>query len=256
MDPSLSRHLHQRVKADLRRRIATGEYEAGRRIPSESELVAEFHVSATPVRRAIRELMSEGLLIGRQGLGVFVADSRRIALSLVGDIRTSLADNMRLSGLEPGIKPLGLHLEGCSPDIAQRLGLPEGTEVYRHERVVLADGESVARGINHLPRPLGDRLGQALPGEFLLRLLRAHDIPIDHIDYTIEGGAADEEDARVLGLTVGFPLLVVHYTPIAPGGTPILTNCTRSRYDRFRYELSIPMNDVLQPTELRPHPAP
>jgi GntR family transcriptional regulator len=237
----LSRHLHQQVKTELRKRIQSGAYPTDHRIPSESELVAEFQVSATPVRRAIRELISEGLLVGRQGLGVFVTDSRRIVLSLVGDTKTSLADNMRLSGRQPGIRPIGLHLEAASPDTAQRLRLPAGTEVYRHDRVVLADGEAVARGINYLPCSLGDRLGQQWQGEFMLQLLRANDIPIDHIDYAIEGGVADEEDAPVLGLTVGFPLLVVHYTPVAPSGVPILTSCTRSRYDRFRYEVSIPM---------------
>lgn len=244
----MSRFLYQRVKADIRRRILSGTYAAGERIPSESELVAAFEVSAITVRRAIRELIGEGLLVGHQGRGVFVTDSRRIVRSLGGELKPSLADSMRQSGRQPGIKPLGLRLELCDPEIAGHLKLAEGTQVYRYDRLLLADGETVARGIIHVPRPLGDRLGQQFSEEFLEPVLLAHGLPIDHIDYAIQGGAADEEDAPLLGLTVGFPLLVVRYTPVAPGGPPILTSCTRSRYDRFTYELSMPMDDARRPT--------
>lgn len=239
----MSRFLYQRVKRELRHRIASGAYPAGHRVPSESELVAAFRVSAITVRRAIRELIGEGLLVGRQGLGVFVTDGRRIVRSLAGEFKASLADNMRQAGREPGIKTVGLRVEPCERAIAQLLRLRAGTRVYRYERLVLADGEPVSRGIVHLPRRLGDRIGQELSDEFVLQLLRGHGIAIDRIDYAIEGGAADEEDASLLGLTVGFPLLLVRYTPIAPGGRPILTSCTRSRYDRFTYELSMPMDD-------------
>lgn len=239
----MSRFLYAHVKSELRRRITSGEYAAGQRVPSESELVSAFRVSAITVRRAIRELIGEGLLIGRQGLGVFVGNNRRIVRSLVGDFKASLADNMRQSGAEPGIKPVDVRVERCDADIARHLRLRPGTEVYRYDRVILADREPVARGIAHAPRPLGDRIGPEAADEFLLPLLRRHRIRIARIDFAIEGGAAEDEDAAWLGLTVGFPLLLVRYTPIGAGGTPILTSCTRSRYDRFTYELSVPMDD-------------
>lgn len=205
--------------------------------------MAAFDVSAITVRRAIRELISEGVLVGRQGLGVFVTDRRRIIRSLNGEFKASLGEAMRHSGRQPGIKPISLRMEPCGAAAARRLHLAPGTQVYRHEKLVLADGETVSRSIIHLPRAVGERLVDELSEEFLLPLLRAHDIAIDRFEYAIEGGAAEDDDAPLLGVTPGFPLLVVHYTPIAPGGTPILTSCTRSRYDRFTYELSIPLHD-------------
>jgi DNA-binding GntR family transcriptional regulator len=205
--------------------------------------VAAFRVSAITVRRAIRELITEGLLVGRQGLGVFVADNRRIVRSLAGEFKASLADNMRKSGAEPGIKPVSLRVERCDAEIARHLRLEPGTEVYRYDRLVLADGEPVARGTAHVPRALGDRIGTELADDFLLPLMRRHGVPIVRIDFAIEGGAAEEEEASLLGLAVGFPLLLVRYTPIGPDGMPIVTSCTRSRYDRFTYEMSMPLDD-------------
>jgi GntR family transcriptional regulator len=238
----LSRFLYQHVKTDLRNRIVGGAYAAGHRVPSESELVASFGVSAITVRRGVRELIGEGILIGRQGRGVFVADSRRIVRALGGDGAASLSDSIRISGRAPGVTPIALRLERADAEVAALLRVRAGTRIYRHERLLLADGEPVARGISHLPRALVARLGRSLPGEFLLEALQKRDVAIDHIDYAIEGGVAEDDDAPLLGVGVGFPLLLVRYTPIAPGGRPILTSCTRSRYDRFTYQISMPMS--------------
>ena len=66
--------LYANVAEALRRRIVDGLYEAGHPIPTEGALVQEFGVSPITVRRALRELTFEGMLFGRQGLGVFVAE--------------------------------------------------------------------------------------------------------------------------------------------------------------------------------------
>ncbi|NQX13431.1 GntR family transcriptional regulator [Microbacteriaceae bacterium VKM Ac-2855] len=62
------------VHRDLRRRVEAGEFAVGERIPSESELIAFYEVSRPTVRRATRELVSDGYLVIRQGAGTFVRD--------------------------------------------------------------------------------------------------------------------------------------------------------------------------------------
>jgi GntR family transcriptional regulator len=73
--------LYKHVTRELRRRIDRGVYGRGDRIPSERALVKELRVSAITIRRAIRDLSFEGLLIRRQGLGVFVAQKPKIVRS-------------------------------------------------------------------------------------------------------------------------------------------------------------------------------
>jgi DNA-binding FadR family transcriptional regulator len=55
------------VADTLRRRIISGEYEAGDLLPAESALMASFDVARTTVRDAVRILESEGLLVVRRG---------------------------------------------------------------------------------------------------------------------------------------------------------------------------------------------
>lgn len=63
----------QQLARDLRRRIVGGQLEEGAQLPSSAALQAEHGVSSTVVRDALNTLKAEGLVVGQQGKGVFVA---------------------------------------------------------------------------------------------------------------------------------------------------------------------------------------
>lgn len=230
--------LYASVADELRRRIVDGLYESGRPIPTEGALMREFRVSAITVRRALRELMFEGMLFGRQGLGVFVADRRRIVRVLSGDSRPSIGDEIRRAGLAPGIKELAW-AQVREADVARRLGLVAHASVHRHEKLILADGEPVSIDVVYLPRDLGDRLREQLTEDFVFPLLAAAGIAVAHSEFQFEGGAVSAEHAALLGVAVRAPLIRVHYTLYAPGGAPILTGVTTARSDRFIFALTL-----------------
>lgn len=77
----MSEPFHRRIIADLRRRIAAGEFPPGTQIPSTRDLVAYYkeHLPAdklapSTVRHAISLLIELGELRGQQGLGVFIPE--------------------------------------------------------------------------------------------------------------------------------------------------------------------------------------
>lgn len=230
------RFLYLEVAQALRRRIERGVYAPGTRIPTEAELVREFGVSAITVRRALRDLTTQGCLFGRQGLGVFVTDARRIVRRVGAELRASMADDMRRAGIEPGMKERALTVGPADEETARRLGLRTGTLVYRHEKLLLADGEPLGLDVTVLPRRLGDALREHLSSDFVLAVLRAHGVAVHHTDYEFQAGVVSSADAAVLGLPAGFPLLVVRYTVVGPDGAPVITGRTVSRADRFTYQ--------------------
>lgn len=69
---TVPKSLSQRIADDLREKIDAGELAAGEKIPSASELQATYGCSITPVRRAIDQLKTLGLVEGHSGMGVFV----------------------------------------------------------------------------------------------------------------------------------------------------------------------------------------
>lgn len=63
----------QVLAADLRRRISEREWPPGAKLPTEKDLAAASGLSLTTVRRALDELVEQGLVRRRQGSGTFVA---------------------------------------------------------------------------------------------------------------------------------------------------------------------------------------
>lgn len=64
----------QQIVDDITALIASGELQPGDPIPSARELRAQYGVSITPVRLAMRELKAKGLVTGVPGVRVFVAE--------------------------------------------------------------------------------------------------------------------------------------------------------------------------------------
>ncbi|PTA48141.1 winged helix-turn-helix domain-containing protein [Micromonospora sp. RP3T] len=63
--------------ADLSRKIKDGTYPSGSQLPSGRKLADEFDVSKSTISRAVALLREHGVLVGRPGRGVFVAESDR-----------------------------------------------------------------------------------------------------------------------------------------------------------------------------------
>ena len=76
----------------LGRDIRTGKLAVGERLPTEQELIARFQVSRTVVREAMASLRSEGLIVSRQGAGVFVANATGRPFRIVSDELRSLVE--------------------------------------------------------------------------------------------------------------------------------------------------------------------
>lgn len=73
------------IADELRRRIADGTWEPDTRIPSETALAQLFDVSLTAVRRAVKEVVADGLLISHHGSGTYVpADLDPTTLAATG----------------------------------------------------------------------------------------------------------------------------------------------------------------------------
>jgi ABC-type glycerol-3-phosphate transport system substrate-binding protein len=74
IDHSSPLPLYHQLKALIKDQIASGLWRPGDRIPTQEEMCREFNISRSPVRQALNELIQEGTLSSRPGLGTFVSD--------------------------------------------------------------------------------------------------------------------------------------------------------------------------------------
>jgi GntR family transcriptional regulator len=62
--------------ADIVGRIARNEYPPGSQLPPGREMAEHYNVSTATIQRAVSTLRKRGVLVGRPGRGVFVAETQ------------------------------------------------------------------------------------------------------------------------------------------------------------------------------------
>jgi GntR family transcriptional regulator len=194
------REVRYRAIADeLRQRVESGELAAGALLPSESELSGAYDVSRVTVRKALDILRGEGLVDSRQGFGWFVAtDPVRQSLGRLGTIEEQLAE----LGVGSERRVVGFRFTAAPPRVRQVLGVDTVLEV---RRVNHADGQPFARVTVWCREDVGARLSRAdVESSPFYELV---DVPIGGAVQTIGAAAASREDADLLAVPVGSPVL-------------------------------------------------
>lgn len=135
--------LSHQLRDQLRARILAHEWGAGKKIPSEFDLAAQYQLSRVTVRTALKALEAQGLIDIRHGSGAYVANFGFSIRAGLQELR-SITETIREMGFEPGMTHRVVKRRGANADEARRLQIAEGESVLYMERAILADDEVVA----------------------------------------------------------------------------------------------------------------
>jgi len=234
---------YREIAADLRRRIAAGEFDE-RLLPSEAALSAAYEASRVTVRKALEVLRDEGLVASRQGMGWSVDPALvRQALGRLTTVEAQLAASGRVAER----RVLGFAFRSAPPVVAEALG--PGT-VLEVRRLNLADGEPFARITVWCP----ERLSSSLSRDDV-EASSFHDllpVPLAGARQSIGAIAAGASDARLLGVPAGSPLLRCWRVTWATGGDPVLLSESVFPADRTEFVVDLPGAETsMAPTGLR-----
>lgn len=223
--------LYAQVREAIREQITRGELKPGERLMPEEELVTLFGTSRMTVRRGILDLIDEGVLYRRRGVGTFVAHRHleRDHNRLVGYLDTAVTE-----GFVPGIEILAREITGAKLLVARALGLHENEPVIRVRTLRLADGESLGVHDEHVPYKLyPDLLDANIENRQLWEVLSEHGFPIKRAVQRVEARLAEEEIAELLGIEEGSPILYKLRTVYSEDGTPLEFAICHNRGDRY-----------------------
>jgi len=225
--------LYQQLMRQIKNDIAAGVYPAGARIPSEQALCAAYRVSRVTVRKAMLDLVQEGLLVRRQGKGTFVADAR-----LMRDLQhiTSFSDACRRQGRESSSRIVDRKREAARKEDAERLGIPEGGEVIEMCGLRMCDGEPVMLEFNRFPAAYAFLEQDTLTGS-LYDLLRAHGLTPSRATHDISLGHATPAVSRQLATAPGEALLLLDETVYDQQERPLHTSRQWIRGDKFTFRI-------------------
>lgn len=228
--PGKGEPRYLQIAADLRRSVTSGERGPGSRLPGENDLMATYQVARETARKALAQLINEGIATPRRGVGVYVREFRPV-------IRDGIA---RLSGETwPEGKPIwGAESEGRSlevdrvqvseddppPRAAVLLGLADGERVIVRDRRYLLDGKPVLIARSYLRASLvrGTQIAQpdTGPGGTYARLADLGHAPT-HFREDLRARMPEPGEVSALDLPPGTPVVEVIRTAYASNAQPV-----------------------------------
>lgn len=234
VDPRRSLPLYSQVAEQLRDAIHNGLLPTGTRLDNEVDLAARLGLSRPTMRQAIQELVSQGLLVRKRGVGTQVVRTkvtRPLRLS-------SLFDDLTGLGQTPGTRVLTNRVEPSGSGVAELLEA-HLKSVLRLTRVRSTDGDPIALMNNYLPAGIIAPTDAELEERGLYRLLRAAGVRLHSAQQTIGARVADATDAELLGETPGAALLTMTRTTYDESGRVVEYGWHVYRASRYSFNLSL-----------------
>jgi GntR family transcriptional regulator len=223
---------YYQLKEIMREKIRSGEWKAGDLIPSERELGEQYSISRMTARQAITELVNEGLFYREQGKGTFVS-RQKIPQQLLH--LTGFTEDMRARGQRPGTKVVSAKMSPADEATAERLHIEIGTPIFSLQRLRLADDEPLAIERSNLYFPGCEKLVEEdLENHSLYRLLESrYNLLLVEAEQELEAGLVTNEDAQLLNISHGSPVLFTRRTTYTERDQPI--EYARSVYSGRKY---------------------
>lgn len=231
--------LHLVISEQLREQITTGQIQPGEQLPSEHQLMSVFEVSRITARRAIANLINQGLVTSHQGKGVFVKAQQKITYSLSSPM-IFFEEDMARQGVTSSIQNLVFEPITAPEPVQLLLQLsPEKSGVYLQKKLLLLDNIPVAIDITYILADLGKTHEENLKRQMTFPTLERSGVPIERVEATLECTRATYETSKYLEVPLGDPLLVYCYTAYSTGNVPIVCGEAFSRGDRLCYSVEI-----------------
>lgn len=232
--------LYIQLKDILLQELDEGLYPPGSIFPPEMMLVDQYGLSRATVRQAIKDLEHEGYISRIQGKGTIVIREKSSLKRGLSQL-TSFTEDMKAHGYETETKILTYEVTAAPYRIAELLQIPEQKPVIHINRLRVVNKIPVAINTSYVNLPDGasmtrEDLERTVSLYTLFEMKR---IPLIESDKTIEAISATEEQAKLLGIPQGNPLLKVEGVVFTLNRQPLEHHVVISRSDMYKYSLHL-----------------
>lgn len=226
--------LWKQIADALEREIRSGAFAAADgRLPTERELTDRFAVNRHTVRRALAAMAETGLVRTEQGRGAFVnADLVEYPLGR----RVRFTENLRARQLTPAGRILAVARLAAAVDVAAALDIGPGAPVWRADRLGSVEDRPMVLGAHYFDRRRLPDLATAFGNDASITaaLRRCGVADYERRETRILARPATAEEARLLDLPRGRPVLVTEGVNVDPTGRPVEYSVARFAADRMQ----------------------
>jgi GntR family transcriptional regulator len=225
--------LHFQIQRVLRSQVESGKWPVGQLVPPELSLMRRFGVSRTTIRRALRWLESDGLIVRHRGKGTFVCESKV-------EKRPAGVKSLLL-GYRAEVQVIDVNTVSCPADIAAFLKVEAGESVREFKRLEIVEGKPLAVVVNYVRSEVGRRITASELERFsMLEILRDRlHLKLGVLRQSIAATLPDEAVAVLLETDVSQPVLMVRLIVHDKSGQPIQVCEAFYRGNGYRYEVEV-----------------
>jgi len=214
--------------------IESGHWKPGQQVIPEIKVCEMFDISRTVTRQAYQELVNEGYLVKKKAKGTFVAEPK-ISENLVQSLRGFFED-MTARGYN--VKNDVLYQEKIKPTkkIAENLNLELDEDVVAIFRLRKINDEPIVLDRTYLPFKLcPELLNEDLTSKSLYSFIEGkYNLKIDRGRKFIEATIAKDEEAKLLNIKKGAPLLFIESVSYLKNNIPLEYYVALHRADRIK----------------------
>jgi GntR family transcriptional regulator len=225
--------LYLQIEEELRGLVESGELRPMARVPSESELSEQFHVSRMTARKALDRLVADGILFRQPGKGTFVAQPK---IAYGPSQLLSFSAAMSAQGARHSTRVLDAGMVPAPGGIARDLRIAPGSPVVLVRRLRHIGDEPAAIHRSYVPARFASILQGDLTGSLTDLMIRAG-ARVAYTNDTIEAVLASPEDARLLAVRTGAPLVFISGVAFSLDMEPMRSTQALYRGDRFRFRV-------------------
>ena len=229
--------IYVQIRESLRGEITQGILKRGQKLPSEQELASKFKVSRMTIRESIEDLVDEGLLYRRHGVGTFVAyphlqrDHTRL---------TSFFDKAENDGIQIRATLLCKEVLPAKPKIAEALDIPVGSKVIRVKTLRFADNVPITVHDAYIPHKLfAGIVNDNLEVQHLWTLFEKCGYKVKRAIQRLEAQEATKDIAHLMKIKEGAPILFKERTVYADDGTPVEFTYCYNRGDLYSLTVAL-----------------
>ena len=248
MNPGLPLPKYHQIYLVLREQLAEGRFAAG--VPGEIHLMKDFGVARVTVRRALEQLVLDGLIARAPGRGTVALSppsqrSTRPSRSAGTPPKqraqlTALLENIVNMGLRTSVKVLQCEVLPASSAVARHLDLAADAPVQKAVRVRSTREGPLSHITTHVPQAFASGFGRReLAKKPILMLLEESGVEIGRAVQNISAKLADAAVARALDVDVGCALLAVQRLVYDTQERPVQWLQGLYRPDRYQYEMQL-----------------
>ena len=226
--------LYHQLKEILKEKIESRDWGQGEKLPSENELITQYNISRNTVKKALDDLVQDGLLNRIQGKGTFVSKPK-LEQSLTGFY--SFSKVMRAQGLQPKDIILSIEKKAAKLSIARQLQIPEGESVIELKRLRCANDEPIILETSYIPCDLVKELSkQDLEDTSLYDYMEQNfNIYVTSAKEIFEPVLIRDYESHYLEVEEGFPALLLDRIAYNSDKRPVEFCRSIVRGDRCRF---------------------